>query len=93
VRASPRQDSVDLDIEREDQQGSDKHDHSENPHIRERRLHGDGANKVGGDKNLKADQKPASEDLATSPVGDARRRAADKIASDGEQANKPYFVE
>jgi hypothetical protein len=53
---APRKDSVDLDIEREAQQRSDDHDHFENPHAHDRRLHGDGADEVSGDKNLTADQ-------------------------------------
>ena len=38
---------------------------------------------VGGDKNFKADQEPASGEPAASPIGDASGLAADEIASNG----------
>src|SRR5436190_19729784 len=55
---APRQDSVDLHIEREAQQRSDDHDHSQGPHVPERRLHGDSADELSGDKNLELISSP-----------------------------------
>ena len=73
---APWQNSIDLDVEREAQHSPDQDDYSEDSNVGKRRLHGHRPNEISYDENLEADENPASQDCATSPVGDARGEAS-----------------
>src|SRR3954452_17666713 len=69
--APPRRHAVDLGLEGEAEHRPDDDDHAEDRDARQRGLHGDGPDEVGGDQDLQAEQDDAAESLPEHQVGPA----------------------
>src|SRR5205814_9819213 len=64
----PGQNALDLDIQRETQEGPDQDDDSQDGHVLQRRLDSHGSNEVGGHEDLKAQQDAPAEVVAKDAI-------------------------
>ena len=87
--AAPRRDTLDLDLEREAEEGTDEHEQSKHLQVLHRRVDDDGTDEVGGHEDLEAEQDALAEvraDHAIGPVALAAQEIAQRQVDADEEA-------